>query len=144
MTSLQADNIQIDVHIISDHPDGSPNLNRLERIAHRILEREKWQFAIRVIITGDEELRRLNREFLSSDRVTDVIAFPPLIDEDPFAEIYVSLDQARVQALEDSESVQRAVERLMVHGILHLGGWDDDTDNKRQKMLDYGDSYLSG
>ena len=142
MSSPKTNNKRAEIHLTSHHQDGSPDLVSLKKLASEILEREKWQFAVTVIITGDEELRKLNRSFLNSDRNTDVIAFPPYDDEEPIGEIYLSLDQARAQALDENEPIQKAVERLMVHGILHLGGWNDRTDIERAEMLKYGEHYL--
>jgi probable rRNA maturation factor len=144
VSSSRKDTRLTEIHLISHHPDGSPDLARLENLARRVLKREKWQFAVTVIITGDEELRKINRSFLGSDNYTDVVAFPPYDEKDPIGEIYVSLDQAQIQAREENEPVQRAVERLMVHGILHLGGWSDHTNAEREKMLEHGEHYLDG
>ena len=61
------------------------------------------------------------------------------VDEDDEGE---PVDQARLQALEVSESVHTALKRLVIHGILHLGGWNDATESEREGMLRYGEKYL--
>jgi rRNA maturation RNase YbeY len=131
------------VSLFSEHPYGSPELDNLTAVAERVLQAESWEFNVRAVVVDDPGIRRLNRLFLGLDEVTDVIAFSADEDEGPGGEVYISLDQAREQALEASESVQRALQRLLVHGILHLGGWDDATDSEREKMLEYGEQYLS-
>ncbi len=132
------------VEVYNEHQDGSPDLDALERLGEQVVEKEGWLFNISAIIVNDGELRRINRLFLNSDDYTDVIAFPVDDEDEDSGEIYISLDQAREQAIETGESVQKATERLLVHGILHLGGWDDHTDNDREKMIAYGELYLSG
>lgn len=131
------------ISVFSEHPYGSPDLNELKTVAHRILHDEGWAFDLKIIIVDDPEIRRLNRLFLSVDEVTDVLAFSTDEDETSGGEIYVNLDQARLQAIEASESVQRALNRLLIHGVLHLGGWNDAADADRKKMLLYGERYLS-
>ena len=131
------------VALFSEHPYGNPDLDDLSAVAERILQAEGWEFNVRAVVVDDLEIRRLNRLFLGLDEVTDVIAFSSEEDEDPGGEVYINLDQAREQALEASESLQRALQRLLIHGILHLGGWDDTADAERDKMLDHGEQYLS-
>jgi len=107
-----------------------------------VLEGEKRRLSIHVVIVDDEEIRRIHRLFLNDDDVTDVIAFPEDDANEEPAEIYISLDQARLQSLEDSESVEKALARLLVHGVLHLCGWEDDTDEHKAAMLAHGEQYL--
>ncbi len=130
------------IYVFSTHPDGSPNISKMVNLARRVLSSERWDFDVNVIIVDDLEIKRLNRLFLGLDEETDVIAFPSENDEGSGGEIYLSLDQARSQALENSEPVQKALERLLVHGILHLGGWDDAADEQRSRMIEYGEQYL--
>ena len=131
------------IQIFSAHPYGSPDLSRLKQLAHRLLDAEGWCFDFDIIVADDHELRRLNRLFLGRGETTDVMAFPAGEDQSDRGEVYVNLDQARVQALEAGEPVQQSLERLLIHGILHLGGWRDDTDAERERMLRYGERYLS-
>ncbi len=130
------------IDIYGEHPDSSLDLEYLRTLAREVLVKEGWTFNIAVIIVDDVELRRINRIFLGHDYNTDVIAFPADIEE--AGEIYVSYDQAEAQASEYNESVQRALQRLIIHGILHLGGWEDDTEEKRRRMLEHGEGYLTG
>lgn len=133
------------------HPYGAPDINRLKKTARRVLKGESWNIKVDIIIADDPELRRLNRLFLGRDEATDVMAFPGEAEsegapesgsEETPSEVYISLDQARAQAAESGESVQKAVERLLIHGILHLGGWRDDTDSERKRMIEHGSRYL--
>ena len=130
------------VSVLLAHPYGSPDLKELEDLAHRVLLKENWIYHLEIVVADDTELRRLNRLFLQRDETTDVLAFP-VDDEGDSGEIYINLDQARAQALENSESVQKALARLLVHGILHIGGWNDATGDQRERMLQHGEGYLS-
>ena len=75
------------------------------------------------MIVDDDEIRRLNRQFLGCDRTTDVIAFSG--EGDLLGEIALSVDTARRQACARSVSLANELTLLAVHGFLHLTGYDD-------------------
>lgn len=81
------------------------------------------------LIAGDEELRRLNRQFRRKDHATDVLSFPSERGAVSIGEIAISLDRAREQAAEFGHDVAAEVRILMLHGILHLLGMDHERDN---------------
>jgi probable rRNA maturation factor len=97
---------------------------------------------VSLVLTGDEHLRTLNRDFLEIDRPTDVLSFPlaePGDLEDRsrdlfLGEIYVSVETARAQAREARRPLAREVAHLVVHGLLHLLGHDHATPAERLRM----------
>jgi probable rRNA maturation factor len=80
------------------------------------------------LITNDDELRRLNRQFRKKDYATDVLSFPALENDDVLGEIAISFDQAKQQAAERRHRVGEEIAVLMLHGLLHLLGMDHETD----------------
>jgi probable rRNA maturation factor len=84
------------------------------------------------LISGDTELRRLNRQFRGEDHATDVLSFPSL---DPGAgglgDVAISLGRARAQARQFGHSVEDEIRILMLHGVLHLLGMDHENDGGR-------------
>lgn len=92
----------------------------------RVLQKARLRTVeIRVVFINSRACRKINREFLGHDEVTDVISFP--LEEKPNleGEIYVNLDRARRQAREFGVSIASEVARLVIHGALHLVGYDD-------------------
>ncbi len=83
-----------------------------------------------VLITGDADLRRLNRDFLGHDYATDVLSFP-LAGSGSLGDLAISLARARAQARQFGHSVEQEIQILMLHGLLHLLGFDHETDNGR-------------
>ncbi len=93
---------------------------------------------VSVLIAGEEEVHRLNREYLGEDRPTDVLSFPmlpPHAADDPsfvappdglkhLGEVIVSYPQAVAQAKEHGHATTREVAILVIHGVLHLLGYD--------------------
>ncbi|MGO4879528.1 MAG: rRNA maturation RNase YbeY [Bryobacteraceae bacterium] len=82
------------------------------------------------LITGDSELRRLNRDFLGKDYPTDVLSFPAGQGPRPvhLGEIAISVARARAQAAALGHSIEDEIRILMLHGLLHLRGMDHETD----------------
>src|SRR5262249_54452142 len=79
------------------------------------------------VITGDAELRRLNRDFLGQDYATDVLSFPSG-ERRRMGDIAISSARARAQAREHGHSTEDEIRILMLHGVLHLMGMDHETD----------------
>jgi probable rRNA maturation factor len=77
-------------------------------------------------ITGDAELRRLNRDFLGKDYPTDVLSFPS--DGAGLGDIAISRHRAAAQAAAFGHTLTRELQLLMLHGLLHLKGMDHESD----------------
>lgn len=130
------------IRIFKAHSEGKIPSRRLRMTAERVMEAEGWNFPVQIIVADDRELQRLHAQFLHDNTPTDVISFPGDPQDDFPAEIYISLDQAQLQAEEADEPVAKALNRLLVHGLLHLGGWSDDTEEQRTRMIEYGERYV--
>lgn len=89
-----------------------------------------------VLIARDEELRRLNREFLGKDYPTDVLSFPSGASGGALGEIAISLDRARDQAAEHGHTAEDEIRILMLHGVLHLLGMDHENDRGRMRRAE--------
>jgi probable rRNA maturation factor len=97
---------------------------------------------VSIVLTDDETVRALNRDFREVDRPTDVLSFPladPETLKDPsepvfLGEIYISLDTARAQARAARRPFGREVAHLTIHGLLHLLGYDHATPPQRRRM----------
>jgi len=81
------------------------------------------------LVSGDRELRALNRQFRGKNHATDVLSFPSAGQNGSLGEIAISLDRARVQASEHGHSLDDELRILMLHGALHLAGLDHESDN---------------
>jgi probable rRNA maturation factor len=80
---------------------------------------------IAVVFLRDGPIRSLNREWLGHDRVTDVLSFPLFEPgEPPVGDVYVGIEQAKRQAKAHGVSRDEELVRLVVHGTLHLLGYD--------------------
>ncbi len=98
---------------------------------------------IGVICVGDGLSRRMNRRFLGHEYATDVISFPLGEGDAVEGELYVNLDRARVQARQYGVTRTHELVRLVVHGTLHLTGYDDRLPEDRKRMREREDFYLA-
>jgi len=83
------------------------------------------------LLTGDAELRRLNREFLGRDYPTDVLSFPSPGPDGSLGDMAISTARAAEQARELGHSIEEEIGVLMLHGALHLLGMDHERDRGR-------------
>jgi probable rRNA maturation factor len=103
----------------------------LERAARFTLELQpdSAEADITIVLTDDQQLHELNRDFLGVDAPTDVLSFPAS-EEDPetgasyLGDILISIPRAAQQALTGGHPVEAEVQLLVVHGVLHLLGHD--------------------
>ncbi|QDO91418.1 rRNA maturation RNase YbeY [Dolosigranulum pigrum] len=115
--------------------------------------------AMSVIIVDNEEIQNINREYRQKDAVTDVISFAleESVVEDDFpaiqevmdesrelGDIFVSFQRAQEQAVEYGHSFKRELGFLVVHGFLHLNGYDHMTDEEEVEMFDLQRDILDG
>jgi probable rRNA maturation factor len=99
----------------------------LQRYARKLASEVARGRRFDCLITGDAELRKLNRQFRGKDYATDVLSFPAL-DGEGLGDIAISLARARAQAREFGHTTEQEIRILMLHGVLHLAGMDHETD----------------
>ncbi len=110
-------------------PKLSPGDRReLKRFAQELSENVSEGAAFTCLISDDGELQRLNSTFLGHDYATDVLSFPQPGGHSELGEIAISLERANAQAAEHGHSYLDELRILMLHGILHLTGFDHEQD----------------
>jgi probable rRNA maturation factor len=99
----------------------------LERFSQRASRAAGVRGEVNILITGDAEVRRLNREFRHKDRPTDVLSFPGT-DRRFAGDIAISASTAARHARQLGHSTADELKVLLLHGVLHLAGYDHETD----------------
>jgi probable rRNA maturation factor len=115
----------------------------LERFVLRARRAIPLRDPVNVLVTSSSELRSLNRRFRGADKSTDVLSFPAPRDEDNQAgriagEVAISSDIARENARRLGHSVADEVKILALHGILHLAGFDHESDKGEMARKESG------
>jgi probable rRNA maturation factor len=119
--------------------------DRIAEIAKTALQVEHFPkpAEISIVLTDDEQLQVLNREYRGKDRPTDVLSFSQLEGEpfvgDPegvveLGDVVISVETAKRQAEQHGHSLQDEVNLLVAHGVLHLLGYDDETESEAAEM----------
>jgi probable rRNA maturation factor len=95
-----------------------------------------------VLLTGDEQLRAMNLQFRGLDKPTDVLSFPALPEAancGQGGDLAISLETAALQAADHGHTLQTEVKVLILHGLLHLAGYDHEGDRgqmrRRESLL---------
>ena len=115
------------------------NLN----IIKSIISLEKMDCkSVAIILVTDEKLRNMHEEYLDDPEQTDVITFN-LGDEQIEAEIYISVDRAIDQSKQFNVTLENELKRLLVHGLLHLAGYDDHSSAEIEIMRERESYYLT-
>ncbi len=126
---------------------------RLKKIASQIIkylyqskEFSKFQFeknqilTISIVLIGNERMREINFKYRGKKYVTDVLSFSYLEDINISKELYlgeilINPEKAKIQAREYEVSLWQEITRLLVHGILHLLGYDHEVSEKRARKM---------
>jgi probable rRNA maturation factor len=95
-----------------------------------------------LLLVGDRTMRTLNRRYRSKDRTTDVLSFPMREGKGPrpaarmLGDIVISVPEAERQAHADGEPLLRVIDRLLVHGFLHLLGYDHERGGAEARRME--------
>lgn len=127
------------IHIESSREVKKVASKWIEKAARAALEHESANGDLTIVLTGDAQLRELNRGYLGVDAPTDVLSFPAS-ETDPetgapyLGDILVSIPRAETQALAAGHPLEAEVQLLVVHGVLHLLGYDHAEAEEKSKM----------
>jgi len=103
--------------------------------------------ALTVAFVRDRAIRKLNQKYRNQNRATDVLSFPASqsdggesyserADSDYLGDIAVSTDTARIQAIEAGHTFEREIDELVLHGVIHLCGYDHEVDRGEMNRLE--------
>ena len=100
---------------------------------------------VEIVFVDEQEIIRINREHLEHDFITDIITFR--YDEDSSREsvegtLYCCAPRIREQAYEFNQPMEEEFKRVIIHGLLHLVGYDDKSDTDKKQMRSREDFYL--
>ncbi|QBA65379.1 rRNA maturation RNase YbeY [Muriicola soli] len=86
------------------------------------------------VLTNDEELLEINQEYLGHDYYTDIITFNYNNGNEIQGDIFISVDRVKENAVDFNVEFDRELQRVMVHGLLHLLGYNDETEYEKSEM----------
>ena len=120
------------------------NRRKLKEFLVSIFRLEKVKLhSLNFVFSTDKAVRSINNEFLNHDYFTDIITFCLSEKGQPVvADIYISVDRIRDNALLENETFQRELHRVVFHGALHLCGYGDKSGEEIKRMRKREDHYL--
>ena len=144
-------NWNIDIQI--EKPFSNIQEEWLKAVVNKVLLGEAIDVPVElsILITDDEIVQDLNLKYRRIDKTTDVLAFSmqegevfPIGEDEArqLGEVIISYPQAKRQAAEHNNSIDKEIAILTIHGILHLLGYDHEDDESEHKMLEREQSIL--
>lgn len=116
-----------------------PSLQKapLSRFLKRAQKAAGLDGEVTVLLADDARLKELNRSFRGKNKPTDVLSFPAFENEGGYSgDLAISLETAQRQADEHGHSLEDELRTLMLHGVLHLAGYDHETDKGEMRALE--------
>ena len=123
--------------VINDKPHITSWIEGVINKESRLLEKLVFNFC------SDESLLKINKEFLNHDTLTDVITFDYSSSKAVSGEVFISVDRVRENAKEFHQDFNNEIKRVMIHGVLHLCGYNDKTAKDKSLMSDMENRHLA-
>jgi len=115
----------------------------IKRVSDSFLKAHKRQeFEVSIVIVGDSAIKELNYRYRRQDQVTDVLAFPGVEKDKFLGEIIIDYAQIKRQAKSYSDSTEEELIFILVHGLLHLLGYEDKTVKGKKEMERLGKEFI--
>jgi probable rRNA maturation factor len=133
--------IHIAEHIYPEGDAGRIDLQNLQRAAQKTLEYllPQEQVDCSIVLTDDAGIQDYNKRYRQVNKPTDVLSFPadtvdPDVDRRYLGDVIISYPRAAAQARSGNHPIDEELQLLVVHGVLHLGGYDHLLDEERARM----------
>jgi rRNA maturation RNase YbeY len=130
--------VTVRVHVRREAPAGPPRSWIVQAVRAALSAAGSRTGVLTIVLTDSRRIRRLNARFANSDRVTDVLAFPAAPERPArdryLGDVVIALPRARRQARGRRVTLREELALLIVHGTLHLLGFDHDGPGRRRKM----------
>jgi rRNA maturation RNase YbeY len=134
------------VQLISEHPDiDSAAVKSCLRTGELLLDAcSTLDHQFSILLTNDDSVRKLNRDYRHIDMPTNVLSFPFAIDEQAFrdlignlelGDVVISVDRAAAEARDGHCTLQQRLNWLIVHGFLHLLGYDHEASEEDAELM---------
>ena len=112
------------------------DIKNIEKTLKKVFKNIKDKQKMQIVFVTQDEIHHMNLKYRMIDKPTDVLSFPNDEPNDKtLGDIFISIEQAMLQAESYGHSFEREIGFLAVHGYLHLKGYDHDTKEREQEMF---------
>ncbi len=134
----------MEILICNEYPAIKVDTRKIKRHIAKILgSLDCNEHEISILFVGDQGIRDLNQQFRNIDRPTDVLSFPQLLEDEPetpgmppvLGDVAISLETARHQSEGHGLSLEEELTLLLIHGILHLLGYDHEISDAEDERM---------
>ena len=134
----------IEIDILKNHSENSINSNNLKIYCEEVLNYKGYKScSVSLIFINEEELKEMKNKYFQQNLYTDVIAFNLNNEnEDLEGELYLSIKIIEHNAKLYNVSLEDEIKRVVAHGILHLIGYEDDTESSKREMTQNENSCI--
>lgn len=141
--NLINENLNLNINIFNESCRKTLPRNRIINTVKKIFNDANYNnVSINIIFLDNNEIKEINKKFLNHNYATDVISF--CIENEPMeGEIYISSEIARTNALEYNTTWTDELMRYVIHGVLHLIGYEDFSFTEREKMRKLENKYIA-
>ncbi len=136
-----------DIQLFNETESDIPvSLKRLKETVSLLQQKEECRFSLlEVVFVGEQRIVDINKEHLDRDYVTDIISFR--YDEDASNQsiegtLFCCAPRIYEQSIELNEDPDKEFLRIVIHGLLHLAGYEDSSESKKSEMTKKEDYYL--
>lgn len=122
-----------------------PDPGKLKSLLKQLIQSEGKSLGdLNYMFVDDKYLLEINQKYLGHDTLTDIITFPLSRSSEIISgEIYISIERIKENAVSLNVDFERELKRVMVHGVLHLIGYDDGTTEEKSLIRSKEDYYLN-
>jgi rRNA maturation RNase YbeY len=133
-----------EINIFNECKDIDFHKDHIIQLINLSLKATKYnQVKINLIFCYNDKLNSFKRKYFDDDVLTDIVTFPIKNDNDLEAEIYISFEMAKLNADEFNVSLNNELSRLIIHGVLHLIGFNDNTKDAKKIMFSKQEEIIS-
>jgi len=116
------------------------NIALVKHVAEKFLNYYKINKNISIAFVGDTVIKKLNKNYRGKDKITDILSFDG--EGEDLGEIVINYMQIKRQSQKYSKTVQDELVFILVHGLLHLIGYDDQTEKTRKVIIKKGEDFI--
>ena len=134
------------IRFFNEHPSFKiSGITKIKKWIIRVIQREQYKLnSLNVILVKNRVLLKLNKEYFGRDNHTDVITFDQSEQKGMIeGEIYISADIIKENAKHYKVKQMEELRRVIIHGVLHLLGFDDDSDKSKRLIREKENQYLN-
>lgn len=113
-------------------------VKKVVRVFGRVYKIKNQEISLAFV--SDAEIKKLNKTYRGLNQATDILSFSG--DGDYLGEIIIDYDQIKRQAGDFNNSAEKELIFILTHGLLHLIGYNDKTENERLKMIKLGEEFI--